>query len=331
MNNEWENRDVIKDQKDLTKTKSIINFVAGRKNGKPVVKVYLRYHDKKAIDVFKKNENIEVVTIAERIEELSENMKKITMNEKINQAVQMSEKKRFGRVINNQAGYFYENHTNVVGLGISNVRCIGDNIYPEPCIVIYCLDKSIIPYGENKLPETIQGIPCDLREDMVLFGTSTECLYENPIPGCSVGMSCSPEFGSVGFLAKSNATSENPVTGFLTAAHVAILELHALYRAKSLLSECKFGKEKRTIVHPSWGHSANSESIGEVVESYCGNYHAAGMDAAFVKNYKPTPGGRAFLLLFIILNWSLKQRFISIGILDWPSINFFILYRCSKL
>lgn len=204
-------------------------------------------------------------------------------------------KNRFGGVINKLAAYFYANHTNVVGFGISNVRCIGDNFIPEPCIVIYCLDKSIIPYGESKLPETIEGCPCDLREDMVMFGTCTDCREENASPGCSIGMSFSREFGSAGFLAKSNATFKTSVTGFLTAAHVAVRELQTLYQAESLLSECKAGKEKHIIVHPSWGHSANSESIGEVVESYCGNYQAAGMDAAFVRNYKPTAGGTTLL------------------------------------
>lgn len=81
---------------------------------------------------------------------------------------------------------------------------------------------------------------------MVMFGTSTECRYENPNPGCSVGMSFKHEFGSAGFLAKSNATLENPVTGFLTAAHVVIQELHKLYQAESLLSDCSAG-EKKTI------------------------------------------------------------------------------------
>lgn len=101
--------------------------------------------------------------------------------------------------------------------------------------------------AKNKLPETIQGCPCDLREDMVMFGTSTECRYENPNPGCSVGMSFKHEFGSAGFLAKSNATLENPVTGFLTAAHVVIQELHKLYQAESLLSDCSAGKKNISL------------------------------------------------------------------------------------
>lgn len=162
------------------------------KNGIHIVKVFLKYYDPNAIGVFKENANIEIVTIAERIEQLSEQMKTISNFEKIKPAVEIAEKNRFRRVINDNAGYLCANYTNVVGLG--------DNIIPQPYILIYCLDKSIIPYGENKLPETIQGYSCDLREDMVImFGTSMECRYENPNPGCSVGMSFKHEFGSAGF------------------------------------------------------------------------------------------------------------------------------------
>lgn len=47
---------------------------------------------KQQLMFFKENENIEVVTIDERIKELSKNMKKISINEKIQPAVERSEK-----------------------------------------------------------------------------------------------------------------------------------------------------------------------------------------------------------------------------------------------
>lgn len=55
-----------------------------------------------------------------------------------------------------------------------------------------------------------------------MLGTCTDCREENASPGCSIGMSFSREFGSAGFLAKSYATFKKSVTGFLTAAHVAV-------------------------------------------------------------------------------------------------------------
>lgn len=46
---------------------------------------------KQQLMFFKENENIEVVTIDERIKELSKKMKKISINEKIQPAVERSE------------------------------------------------------------------------------------------------------------------------------------------------------------------------------------------------------------------------------------------------
>lgn len=65
-------------------------------------------------------------------------MKTISNFEKIKPAVGIAENNRFGRVIHDNAGYLCAKYTNVIGLGINNVRCIGDNIISQPCIVIYC-------------------------------------------------------------------------------------------------------------------------------------------------------------------------------------------------
>lgn len=91
-------------------------------------------------------------------------------------------------------------------------------------------------------------------------------------------------------MAKSNKTNR---TGFLTAAHVVIRKLEKLYLANAFLSECNDGDESNVVAHPSECHAgAQSKSIGEVIESYCGNYQSAGMDAAFVANYNPTARGK---------------------------------------
>lgn len=287
----WENRDIIKDKEALKNHQSIICYIAGRRNGRPVVKVLLRYYDKDAYAVFKANTNIQLVTIAARFQELSEEMKKIKIYE--NEAPFItSTKYDIGQVINKQARFLYANYSNAIGLGISNVRYVAGNIIHEACIVIYCLDKSIIPFGENPLPESIDGVPCDVREDIILFGSCYDCRDVNASPGCSIGMYFKSDSGSAGFLAKSNLSSNNYVTGFLTAAHVAIDDLQELYDAQVLMSECIVGRKKHKIVHPSWPDSANSESAGEVVESFCGNYSKYGIDAAFIKNYEPTDRGK---------------------------------------
>lgn len=284
----WENRDIIKDKEALKNHQSIICYIAGRRNGWPVVKVLLRYYDKDAYAVFKANTNIQLVTIAARFQELSEEMKKIKMYENEAPFIKTSTKLDISQVINNQARSLYAKYSNVIGLGISNVRYDAGNIKHEACIVIYCLDKSIIPFGENSLPERIDEVPCDVREDIILFGSCYHCRDVNASPGCSIGMHFKSDSGSAGFLAKSNLSS---VTGFLTAAHVAIDDLQKLYDAQVLMSECIVGRKKHKIVHPSWLDGANSELAGEVVESFCGNYYECGIDAAFVKNYEPTDRG----------------------------------------
>lgn len=53
---------------------------------------------------------------------------------------------------------------------ISNVRCVGDIIKDELCIVLYCLDKILIFFGENLLLDFFGGWFCDIREDSVMLG-----------------------------------------------------------------------------------------------------------------------------------------------------------------
>lgn len=290
----WEKRHVIKDKNALQENDSIVSFIAGWENNGPVAKVFLRYPDKSAVNVFKDNLRIKFVTIAEKTVELSDEMNMIRQHEDISPPVSELEKNRLSDIIYSHAERLYANHSTIVGIGISNVRSLYGNIIYMPCIVIYCSDKSIIPFGEKSLPTSIGGCICDIRENIILFGTCKHCGEENANPGCSVGMTFSSVYGSAGFLAQSNSTGTDE-TGFLTAAHVAIRKLEKLYLAETLLSTCNEGDESNVIVHPSL-HHANLHSIqatlvGEVKESYCGNYLKAGMDAAFVRYYKSSIGG----------------------------------------
>lgn len=288
---EWERRHVIKDNATLRKNNSIITYIAGRnENDMPIVKVILRYPDYKAKQLFKDNLEKEFVTIAELTKQNANIVNKIKANEFRKQAVSESKKSHLSEIIYSQADRLYANHSTIVGIGISNVRCINGNFIREPCIVIYCSDKSIIPFGEKPLPTIINGCHCDIRENIFLLGICDDCGEENARPGCSIGITTSNVFGSAGFLAKSNKTNR---TGFLTAAHVVIRKLEKLYLANAFLSECNDGDESNVVAHPSECHAgAQSKSIGEVIESYCGNYQSAGMDAAFVANYNPTARGK---------------------------------------
>lgn len=244
--------------------------------------------------MFKDNLRIKFVTIADKTKEMSDEMNKIRHMEDISPPVSESERNRLSNIIYSHAERLYANHSTIVGIGISNVRSIDGIIIAMPCIVIYCSDRSVKPFGEKSLPTSIGGCICDIRENIILFGTCTDCGEENANPGCSVGMTFSSVHGSAGFLAKSNSTRKDE-TGFITAAHVAIRKLEKLYLAKTFFSTCNKGDESIVIVHPSLHHanlhSTQTTLVGEVIESYCGNYLNAGMDAAFVQNYKSSIRG----------------------------------------
>lgn len=290
---EWEKRHVIEGNATLDQrmNKSIITYIAGRnENGFPILKVILRYPDDQVEKLFKHNLKKKFVTIAEQTNKNANIVKKIKAYEIKTPAVSESEKSHLSEIIYSQADRLYANHSTIVGIGISNVRCINGSIIREPCIVIYCSDKSIIPFGEKPLPTSIKGYHCDIRETIFLFGICNDCGEENARPGCSIGMNTSEAFGSAGFLANSTKTDQ---TGFLTAAHVVVRKLQKLYLANALLSECNDGDESNVVFHPLKFHaSPQSKSIGVVLESFCGNYQSAGMDAAFVRNYNPTTRGK---------------------------------------
>lgn len=210
--------------------------------------------------------------------------KKIELGEKENE---MDEEKRLQleEVIERNEESIFENYSTVIGLGISSVRCDGKKIWPEPCIVVYCLDKNIVPFGEKPLPTSIGGFACDHREDYARFSTCpTTAAHTNIELGCSIGIDKIKDTGSAGFLAES-ARSE---CGFLTAAHVAFLYHYQLYVSKTLLSDVSYLSPintQRVIVHPSFldAPTAN-QPVGTVTEAFIGNYQKKGLDFAFVQS-----------------------------------------------
>lgn len=285
-------QDIFKDEKVLEKHQSISGYMHGTKHDTQVVKVFLRYNDEHAKREIRENisEGIhpEIIVITERFEEIKKDMAPIINMENSSPAVDEKERKHLDKIINEQADCVYKNHSDVVGLRISNVRCVDKIFKQEPCIVIYCLDKLFIPSDESKLPESLGGYPCDIRENIIMFGAA---------PGSSIGIPYSHDRGSVGFLAKSNNPLQIPVTGFLTAAHVVFDDLNSIYKEKGVL--CNYAQESHLIVEPAWIDSADFKLVGEVVESFFGNYTpygdgypAFGIDAAFIKTYSPKHEGK---------------------------------------
>lgn len=110
------------------------------------------------------------------------------------------EKNCLSDIIYSYVEWLYVNYLIIVGIGISNVRFLYGNIIYMFCIVIYCLDKLIILFGEKFLLISIGGCICDIRENIILFGICKYCGEENVNLGCSVGMIFSSVYGFVGFL-----------------------------------------------------------------------------------------------------------------------------------
>lgn len=293
----WQKREVIEDR-TLEKYQSVLRYIAGVKNEKPFVKVYLKYEDKTAMDVFEKHpllkdtlvEFVNITTLAKE----NKNIPKTVNNTKI--AMSKDVRDKLNKIISSRAEIIYANYSNVVGMGISDVRFEGDKMFEEPCIVVHCLDKTLIPYGEKQLPLSIEGYPCDIRESIFMFGSCVDCRNRYPDPGCSISRPYEKDLGSAGFLVKNTST-----TGFLTAAHVAMEDLEDLYNSELYLSECKkrassdydFARKQHNIVHPAWLQNEENIVIGEVRESFIGNCSdKIGIDAAFVKTSEERLGGK---------------------------------------
>lgn len=287
----WKKREELH---GLVSHPSVLKYIAGQKDNNPAIKVYLSHDDTEAMNVFKQIPEItclEFVNVAEKSKEIFEAEKEHTDYSSFLDESRVRTK--LGEIINKHAEKLYAKYSSIVGLDAGSMYIEGEM---QPCIVIYSLDKDLIPYGEDPLPKTIDGWHCDVREDIVMFGTCFDCRHIfYPNPGCCIGL---PSFGigSAGFLAKLKG-SGSPVTGFLTAAHVAAKNWTDLYDFNELLSNLVTGECGDEIVHPLLPGFTDYKIIGKVKESFCGNWgeEGIGMDAAFVQNFQPQDGGNSQL------------------------------------
>lgn len=307
---DWCKRDFIPDRSSFLKNyPSVIKFMIGhRGDKKPVLKVYLRNDDKNAELFFKNccsNDTL-IESVHKKTKEMLDKIKTIRLYEEEAPAIDTHTIKQLKKIIEDNGEKIYARYSNVVGLQISNVRCVGGIKKEEPCIVLYCLDKTIIPYGEHPLPESLEGWPCDIREDIVMLG-SRRCPTNCPFPeqnfpelGCSIGRPLSDESGSVGFFYKSTNPRNRFKRGFFTASHVAVAGFEDLYDKSHLSKNRHQFPSDLKIVHPSWedykiGNRDNT--IGVVVESFLGNMscrssetNKSGLDFAVVESNTWTKG-----------------------------------------
>lgn len=306
MTQNWIKREIIKDKSILQDHPAILHYIVGQKaDGKEVAKVFLKEEIEKDIERFKRCCNVskgiefEFVNVSQKPESTLKKIETIRTCERDAQPIDMLTKQSLYKVVQTHGEKIYARYSNVIGIGISPVRCEGERIKNEPCIVLYCLDKTFIPFGENPLPESIDKFPCDLREDFVKFGTCPRNCLSPILPetGCSIGRPSVDSSGSVGFLVELKKPKKDVDFGFISASHVALDCFEELYNQNSLLSKHQLANVSHNIVHPSWqDNDHTNNAVGEVVESFCGNYgpQQIGLDFALITNNVKKDGGRYF-------------------------------------
>lgn len=285
---EWKKRQVIADRKKFMDSfPSVLTYIAGRENDAKdayVVKVFLKEED---IDAEKKFRKLSLLTdkectfqfinVAEKKKEILTTLQKIPVKDYL----PFEQEIRLKGVLKEHRKRLMANYSNIVGISpgiMSKTRRHG-----APCIVLRCLAKNFVPFGEQKLPETLDGYPVDIREDFIMFG---HCTGNHSLKsGCSIGIPSVDIAGSLGFFVKlKNPSSLSSNTGFLTAAHVALERFTELCDTNTFLSRHPLRRYVHNIVHPSRKDSNITQTIGVVCEAFCGNCETTdiGIDAAYV-------------------------------------------------
>lgn len=250
------------------------------------MKVYLSSDDESAKTFFMENCNVSTEVHLEfvNVEEINvkgEDEEKKDYKRKTPAAAE-STKEDLMQIIRENGWKILAKYSNVIGIRVGQTK--------PYCITLCCLDRTIIPFGEQPLPESIAGYPCYVREDFFIFGTCPlNCTNDLPKPGCSIGVpekrdaECStgvPEThgagcsirvtakhgagcsigvtakhgaGSVGFFYESKKGSKYG-SGFITASHVAIENRYRLRYQDILMSNYILKKNEikptHNMVHP---------------------------------------------------------------------------------
>lgn len=296
MFEEWVKREVIHPSiSKLEKCPSVLKYILGRKEEKPCVKVFFKERDTEAEEFFsKEGQNLsketicEFIIMKEEIKNIRDKQKEIRIRERKAEQIPPSTRTRINEIIEKEGEQICSKYSSVVGIDVSNILTNRQDLSETPCVVLYCLDESLVPFGENPLPMSIGGFPVDIRVDFVMFGScrSENCAALNP--GCDIGSKHSA--GSVGFLVN---TPYEPYEGFLTAAHVAAENAHGIYRRTSDNFDNTKGSNE-TIMHPS----ESVYSVGTVENLIFGNYCSYGADVAIVRSENATGLARKKIIFY---------------------------------
>lgn len=141
-------------------------------------------------------------------------------------------------IINSEVEKIYVNYLIVFGFGVDNVRYDGKELVSEFCIVIYCLDKFLLLYGEKMLLISFGGYLCDIWEGVFMFGNCVDCWYKDLDFGCFICRLDGIDIGSVGFFVRFIVLKKD--IGFLIVVYVVIEDIVDLYDERVCLLRCRY-------------------------------------------------------------------------------------------
>ena len=266
---------------------SVVRCVVGKKEGQHCVKVFLRECNDEVQKFFKDQgkklsfpdeTKYEFINVHKDLDKKQEEARKTKKKEKDAPPIDKDLRLALSNFIASTAEKIYAKYSSVVGIDVSNFYSKLQEV--TPCIVLYCLDEDLIPLGEEILPRSLyiptndpskkEEIPCDFREDIIMFGSCVNCLGDTFNLGCNIG---GPKAGgSLGFFINS------PFKGFLTAAHVAAEDAKRIYKGHETGFERTLGN-KENITHPF----KSPIIIGTVERCIFGNFRECGLDVAIVR------------------------------------------------
>ena len=293
--NEWKKRGILGKGDGLNNFPSVLKVLIGQKENKNCVKAFFEEKNEKA-EIFLKNlsgklslpgETIyEFIYVNEQLKRKREEVNEIRKREEAAPSIPSAVEQALREYIDLNAEKIYAKYSNVIGINVSNV--LTKDGKETPCIVLYCLDKTIIPFGEKELPCMLLDFPCDIREDIMMFGSCNQCIENTLCSGCDIGSSS--KGGSAGFMFNS------PFKGFLTAAHVAVKNVGEFYKPEGTDFSCTRSLQVE-IEHPF----GSSVIVGKVEKCILGNFNNHGLDVAIVRMNTPmqNPNGK-YIHLFLI-------------------------------
>lgn len=93
---------------------------------------------------------LDLVYIGTKPDDVMQNVNKMRDLERKYSIFDYSTKANLKKIIQKYEDEIYARHSAVIGIGMSQVRFDGKTQLIEPCIVLYCLDTKLIPFGENR-------------------------------------------------------------------------------------------------------------------------------------------------------------------------------------